>query len=351
MEISERHENDHKTGEDGDDDDRRCMKQGSALADEDGEFPPNGKANKRSLIYNAKKPKWWYRLSVNVSKSQKRAMTECLETFRLPSVPHGEFLDWKKIFPPENQIWIEIGFGRGENLLALSHRKRNDPLSLVGMEVHRAGIGKLCQRIQKSSKRCIYWSDYLTYAREIDPVFQLLQNDDIGNTAEEANASNPGVFDVNSPAANCSDPSSNGVSEVDLYKNLRIWPGDGVKAFPKIPDSSVDALLITFPDPFPHESEKQWRVIQKSTLLDMYRILSKSSHHPGRLFLATDHEGFHRWSHDCINEFNQDEAYEWQFILVEPCPNRSEWLPVVSHYEQKGWEEGRQTHLSCWKAQ
>jgi len=38
------------------------------------------------------------------------------------------------------------------------------------------------------------------------------------------------------------------------------------------------------------------------------------------------------------------------FRLVEPCPDRSEWLPAISRYEQKGWDEGRTTKLSCWEA-
>lgn len=37
----------------------------------------------------------------------------------------------------------------------------------------------------------------------------------------------------------------------------------------------------------------------------------------------------------------------WQ--EVKPIPNRREWLPAVSRYEQKGWDEGRQTMLSCWR--
>ena len=38
------------------------------------------------------------------------------------------------------------------------------------------------------------------------------------------------------------------------------------------------------------------------------------------------------------------------FRLIEPCPDRSEWLPAVSRYERKGLEEGRSTKLSCWMA-
>jgi tRNA G46 methylase TrmB len=115
--------------------------------------------------------------------------------------------------------------------------------------------------------------------------------------------------------------------------------------------------LITFPDPFMGKHQEHWRLMQISVLVELRRILT------GRLYLATDHEGYHEWSHAQVDAFNSLQRLQHessssstnnsskckQFELVESTPDRSLWLPVVSKYEQKGWDEGRVTWLSCWQ--
>ena len=76
--------------------------------------------------YNPKKPKWWKNLSGKATKGQKRAMEFVLSAHRLPIVPYGQFIKWDEIFPEGHDIWFELGFGCGENLLALAHRHRDE---------------------------------------------------------------------------------------------------------------------------------------------------------------------------------------------------------------------------------
>jgi hypothetical protein len=100
--------------------------------------------------YNPRKPKWWKALAGRATKSQKRAIRSVLDDrgLRLPEVPFGSTLDWNNVFPPasvvvdathetddeackeqnheqQRDIWLELGFGRGENLLALAHLYRD----------------------------------------------------------------------------------------------------------------------------------------------------------------------------------------------------------------------------------
>jgi tRNA (guanine-N7-)-methyltransferase len=98
------------------------------------------------------------------------------------------------------------------------------------------------------------------------------------------------------------------------------------------------AILVTFPDPFP--GKKECRLIQEGTVRDMRRCLRPT----GRLYLATDHGGFFEWSKSILDRCSSE------YVAVEPCPDRREWLPVVSKYEQKGWDEGRSTITACWEA-
>ena len=276
----------------------------------------------RNLIYNHKKPKWWKNICGKPSKAQKRSTKFVLETRRLPPVPYGSFINWNEIFPSGHDVWFEIGFGRGENLLALAHRKRDEKICLIGAEIHKPGVGTACQRVQGGMEKKRYWTNYVTYNLERDPNVDVAKETPI-------------------PADEKLDKSEYETP----YDNLRIHPGDGMKLLPKIPSSSIAVLLVTFPDPFPGEGQAEWRLIQTETVLEIHRILRKSP--SGLFFLATDHDGYNEWSHSVIDEVNSKKCY---FEKLEPCPERLDWLPAISTYEQKGWDEGRQTRLNCWRA-
>ena len=152
---------------------------------------------------------------------------------------------------------------------------------------------------------------------------------------------------------------------------------------PKIPADTLAAILIPFPDPFEKEKDITYRLVQRRTLLECHRVLRKKHNNEcddiydgGLLFLATDHDGYHDWCHRMIDDVNKSnvsnnntaiedsddgggetptinnktDTSSLLFRLIEPCPDRSEWLPAVSRYERKGLEEGRSTKLSCWMA-
>jgi hypothetical protein len=175
--------------------------------------------------------------------------------------------------------------------------------------------------------------------------------------------------------------------------------GDGIKLLPYIPDSSISAVLITFPDPFMGTNQSSFRILQLDVLDQIRRILVSPAPVPqcensitassslcrldspggGRLYLATDHEGYHEWSNEQVTKFNDQtmqhntqarvytelsstlgddditnvcllpNSISGAFKAVEPLPDRSLWLPIVSKYEQKGYDEGRKTYLSCWE--
>lgn len=375
-------------------------------------------------IYNPRKPKWWNRLGNNgrdATKSQKRAMRKVLDGegttsanssttttttgrsssnipragLRLPPVPYGSKLDWDEIFPTSSEdnrdIWLELGFGRGENLQALLESKlsgekkeeqrrnnRTKKFYLVGAEVSGVGIGCLCKRIEQLQQKeitdhCDDDQGYVLYCPEMDP-YSL---DPRGDAAKE-----------NWETTCCDDTQheSGGWIERDslprVYDDrLRIHTGDGYKLLPKLPDGSLSAILITFPDPFPKDTDLDYRLVQHQTLIECHRILRKKGPTTndnanenanegstinndiknddntrdgnGRLFLATDHDGYHEWCHRIMNEVNNRDGPASSsplFKLEETCPNRMEWLPAISRYEQKGLDEGRSTKLSCWVA-
>jgi len=189
--------------------------------------------------------------------------------------------------PPRNykQIWLEIGFGSGLNLLA--NAKQHPDILFLGCEIHQPGVGTILQNIEK-----------------------------------ELNASET--------------PTSS--SSSSPYQNIRILPGDGIKLLSHFPANYLDAILITFPDPWPNENEHDWRVIQSGILKEMHRVIAS-----GKVYVATDAECFNDWARSI---FIKDTPH-WK--EATPTPDRSSWLPVVSYYEQKGLDEGRKTMLQCWE--
>ena len=141
------------------------------------------------------------------------------------------------------------------------------------------------------------------------------------------------------------------------YQNIRILPGDGIKLLKHFPANYIDAILITFPDPWPNENEHDWRVIQSGILKDMHSVLVSCG---SRVYVATDAECFNNWTNSIFKQESGEVGVEededvgktintphWK--EVTPTPNRSSWLPVVSYYEQKGLDEGRKTMLQCWE--
>ena len=375
--------------------------------------PSSAASSADQITYNSRKPLWWKKLSGKPSKGQKRAMT-ATSAWRLPKVAWGEFLDWNTTFPPETttttssstntsldrdrkqkEIWLEIGFGTGDNILALAERYPHR--NYVGAEIHTPGIGKLCQRVLRSLQTNQYWNDYTIFSSSNDDGDNNNRpNNNNNNSSSSINGGEeddtPGSSDDNlsipplplrpegySPYYRKTNSSSDGDHHCCLYSNLRIYGGDGVKLLPYIPNHSLTAVLITFPDPFPKEAQTSFRILQKHTLLEIHRILVPRSSESddddddrdwdrqctsgGHLYLATDHKGHHDWCHSMVDQVNlefmshnrsnnNDNNNGHNNVLFQEIKvmDRSEWLPIISKYEQKGWKEGRTTHLSCWKA-
>lgn len=376
-----------------------------------------------------------------LSKGQRRAVASMEQRYGLKRPPvYGALLpSWDDIFSfPQQQkqkqpcddsaavsaaaaveVWLELGFGLGDNLLCLAaasadtaaasalcvphpeslaqqqqqpnhnsqyhhHRRR----CLVGAEVHAAGIGTVFARMQSAIGEAKYWDGYTLFDESIHgsniASTRHATPFDSNNTAAEPNPQQQQEAPVNITDAisssNSRAPTTTTIRKAAaaaMYDHVRIYAGDGTKLLQCVPDHSVTAVLVTFPDPFMGNQQQHWRLLQVSVLTELRRILllppsisplpSIGGGGGGRLYLATDHAGYHQWSHDQVAALNRilQEQVETNhgsassssssnpmvllFALVEPTPDRASWLPVVSKYEQKGWDEGRPTWLSCWE--
>jgi tRNA G46 methylase TrmB len=334
--------------------------------------------------YNSKKPKWWIQQSRKPGRKIRQAIYALQDEYCLIRPPYGELLDWQSVFesptrprtphqpptaaatPPAEEVWIEIGFGLGDNLLYLAHRFPQR--CFLGSEVHQAGTGHVLQRIQTALATDTPWSGYTLFIDQCNNNKQKNNDDDQDqNKGTTMNANHGSAAATAEEPTSCSQTDDSTTAEpavVVSYDNLRIYRQDITKLLPYIPDHTVQTILLTFPDPFPHGPE--WRLLQVDVLHELHRVLVVQNGGGGRLYLATDHADHYEWCRMQIQEFNNTSnnnnisnisdddnsspPRKTLFVLVDPTPDRCSWLPVVSKYERKGWDEGRETLLACWSA-
>jgi len=82
-----------------------------------------------------------------LTPAQERALNELLPRYQIPS--GSSPLIFSEIFGNQNPVVMEIGFGNGTLLAeqAVLHPDYN----FVGLEVHRPGVGRLLQQLDKQS--------------------------------------------------------------------------------------------------------------------------------------------------------------------------------------------------------
>ena len=78
----------------------------------------------------------------SLSQKQKRIINSNLDKFR-----------FKKLKKKYNKVFLDIGFGYGENMIHLA--KRNLNTLILGCEIYLPGISNLLQRINNQISKCI----------------------------------------------------------------------------------------------------------------------------------------------------------------------------------------------------
>jgi tRNA (guanine-N7-)-methyltransferase len=93
-----------------------------------------------------------------------------------------------------------------------------------------------------------------------------------------------------------------------MLTNLRVIPDDALPVLQeRLPDASLDALLIYFPDPWPKKRHHKRRLLQPDTAALFARKLKPG----GKLHLATDWEDYARHALEVLSaapEFANDAA-------------------------------------------
>ncbi|KAL7536335.1 hypothetical protein ACHAWF_005431 [Thalassiosira exigua] len=264
-----------------------------------------------------------------------------------------EMYEHRSPLPPRRYdgIWLEIGFGNGENLLAnaLNHPR----MMFLGCEIHQPGVGTVLRRMEEE----------MGPTAGDDTSNSTVATDDAGHQQHQAQQQQPQTQqcehndqhreEIDKGEKQPNQPPYQ--SQPSPYQNVRVLPADGIKLLSHLPSGYLDAILITFPDPWPKEHHAAWRVVQRGTVEEMRRVLRGGDEGEGgdggRVYVATDDRGFDAWTREAFRRESSpgDSGSPARWEEVTPCPDRGQWLPVESRYERKGLDEGRSAMLQCWR--
>ena len=228
------------------------------------------------------KPKFFGRRK---GRTIRKAKSFLLDNF-LPRIriEPDEKLDLSSCFgETKKEYRLEIGFGDGEHLAALSQDMPD--CGFLGVEVYKNGVANL---------------------------LTLMTGLKDGN-AEDLSA------------------------EVNLLPqradNVRIYDDDVRLLFEALPDSIFDKVYLLFPDPWPKTKHAGRRFINPDNLRVLARIIKKG----GILQVATDHPTYKRWTLDTMHKCKD-------FVWTAKTSNDWRYPPAdwrETKYQRKALREGR----------
>jgi tRNA (guanine-N(7)-)-methyltransferase len=115
--------------------------------------------------------------------------------------------------------------------------------------------------------------------------------------------------------------------------NVRLFTDDALKLLLALPDASVDAIYLLYPDPWPKTRHHKRRFVSPVTLRELARVIRPG----GSFHFATDIEDYADWT---LAHILREPA----FIFAPQAPGAWHqpypgWQPT--RYEQKARREGR----------
>lgn len=116
-------------------------------------------------------------------------------------------------------------------------------------------------------------------------------------------------------------------------ENVRLYTDDALKLLMALPDASVDAVYLLYPDPWPKTRHHKRRFVSPVTLEQLARVIRPG----GTFYFASDIEDYANWTLAHIMRtpefsFAPEAPGAWH----NPYPG---WQPT--RYEQKARREGR----------
>ena len=203
---------------------------------------------------------------------QQRLLEELLPQIAIPDPSKGRIAKPDELFSfAVEEVWLEIGFGGGEHLFwqAMRQAETGGAAGLLGVEFFVNGVAKLLRQAE-------------------------------GTAALE---------------------------------RLRLHHGDALDLLEALPDASLDRVFILFPDPWPKLRHHKRRIVQKSNLDSLARIMKDGA----ELRIASDDPGYQEW---ILLHLMHHPAFEWTARGARDWLERPADWPQT-RYEKKALAAGR----------
>jgi tRNA (guanine-N7-)-methyltransferase len=135
------------------------------------------------------------------------------------------------------------------------------------------------------------------------------------------------------------EPFVNGMAkllmEIDRLgvQNIKVYNNDATKLLRRWPKSSIAAIDLLYPDPWPKRKQRKRRFVSDESLELLAAVIK-----PGGLFrFASDIDNYVGWT---LQRVFASDQWEW------PSLNANDWLHpydgwIRTRYEAKAIEEGR----------
>jgi tRNA (guanine-N7-)-methyltransferase len=115
--------------------------------------------------------------------------------------------------------------------------------------------------------------------------------------------------------------------------NVRLHMGDAREVIPRLPEQSLAAFYLLFPDPWPKARHHKRRFVNPRNLTQIARVLRQG----GELRIATDIMDYARWT---LEHLAPHPAFRWTAEHAADWRNRPDDWPAT-RYEQKALKQGR----------
>jgi tRNA (guanine-N7-)-methyltransferase len=242
------------------------------------------------------------------------------------SIAPGWTLDPHSLFGNQNKFIVEIGTGRGENIVAAAAREPET--NFLGVEVYGPGLARAILLAESAGTGV--------------PLLHV--NPEIANAV--ANAKVPVVSRHKAPQPMESTEQTGGLADqtVTGLANMRLVQADAPELLEALPKNSVDEFWVFFPDPWPKSKHQKRRLIDEDFIPLIARVLKPG----GIIRLATD------WQHYADQ---MQEVFAKASGIFEPLellsieesqsgvskPGNQRFTGrVLTAFESKGIREGRE---------
>jgi tRNA (guanine-N7-)-methyltransferase len=150
---------------------------------------------------------------------------------------------------------------------------------------------------------------------------------------------NPGIGFIGAEAY------QNGIAKCALHtqeaglKNLAIWPQDARPLLDTLPEKSLGAIYLLYPDPWPKRRHWKRRLVSDQNLARFARLIKPGA----RLYFATDWENYAAWA---LSHLLRSPDFSWDAGSARDW--KEPFYPWTStRYEQKALREGRMPSYLC----